>query len=133
MKRLIVAVLLTVTVAHPARVDAWYSYQQCTKYEPALAAYRPAMGWDVNRMSYFMWRESRCLPWVENVGRTSVAVGLLQIHSVNFPWLSMKTGVPAWQMRRWLKDPVNNMRAAALLSRFAHVAWGDRYRPWRIW
>lgn len=130
MKRLIVAVLLTVTVAHPARVDAWYSYQQCTKYEPALAAYRPAMGWDVNRMSYFMWRESRCLPWV--VSSTNDH-GLLQVNRVNFPYLSQRFGVPTWQMASWLKNPTNNIRAAAALSRFAHIAWGDRYRPWRIW
>ena len=134
MKRLAatvaIATALTVTPT-PAHVDA-VAYGRCPQYEPALRYAAGYTGWSVSRMSYVMWRESRCIATVENVGSTSVATGVLQVHSVNWPWLSRKVGVPLWRMRTWLKHPINNIAAGALLSRYSLHAWGDRYRPWRV-
>ena len=131
MKRTIAAVAIIAGLHLPAhRADAWYSYQRCPQYEATLVKYTPRSGWDVRRMSYFAWRESRCTPWV--VSSTNDH-GLLQINRINFAYLSARFGVPTWQMASWLKNPTNNIRAAASLSNFSYRAWGDRYRPWRIW
>ena len=130
MKRIIATVAIIAGLNLPApTADAWYSYQRCPQYEATMVKYAPRVGWDVRRMSYYAWRESRCQSWAVN--RTGGDSGLLQIHPVNWPWLSYKFGTTV--NRAWLLNPTNNIRAGAALATFAHRAWGDRYRPWRVW
>lgn len=129
IRHLAVAAAVTAgTIATPTHVDAWYTYQRCPQYETTLRTYAPRIGWDVRRMSYLMWRESRCQPKVVN--RTGGDSGLLQVHPVTWPWLSYKLDVHV--TRTWLQNPVNNVRAAAALATFANRAWGDRYQPWAV-
>lgn len=51
---------------------------RCTQYEGLLAVYQAEAGWDVQRMSRIMWRESRCTPGV--VSSTGCCVSLLQLY-----------------------------------------------------
>jgi len=130
MRRAITAMLTTALLfaAVPSTADAWNTYQQCTKYEPTMAQYAPSGGWNVNRMSYYSYRESRCTPWVVS---TTNDHGLLQINRVNFQWLSTKFGVPTSQMATWLKNPTNNIRAASALCTFWRKAGRSCYYPWQ--
>ena len=75
-------------------------------------------GWDVVRMSRYAYRESRCDPTVHN---TAGAQGLLQITRINYDFLRSK-GLPVSDV--WLRDPVNNIRAAAELWKYS------RYSAW---
>lgn len=130
MRRLTVF-LLTASLLFAAvpstTASAWTATQQCTKYEPTMATYAPAGGWNVNRMSYFAYRESRCTPWVVS---TTDDHGLLQVNRINFKWLSAKFGVPLSQVATWLKNPTNNIRAAAALCTFWRKAGRSCYYPW---
>jgi hypothetical protein len=103
------------------------SYARCPKYEAELAKY-PA--WSVSRMSYIMWRESRCIPTIVN--KTGRDTGLLQIHPVTWPWLSGKFGVPVYRMQAWLKTPANNVKAGYALCRFWQRAGKGCYQPWAV-
>lgn len=102
---------------------------RCTQWEPLMVTYAPRGGWDVARMSRYCYRESRGLPWVVN--RTGRDTGLFQVHPVTWPYLSAKFHVPMRQMQSWLKNPANNVRAAAKLCEFGRRAFGDCYQPWR--
>lgn len=128
MRRLTVF-LLTASLLFAAvpstTASAWYSYQQCTKYEPTMSTYRPAGGWNVDRMSYYAYRESRCTAVIRSTTRDS---GLLQINDVNLPWLSRHFGVQVTQ--QWLMNPTNNIRAAAALCTFWRKAGRSCYYPW---
>jgi hypothetical protein len=130
MKRTIIGTLALVTFAAPTTVTAAPSHMtsRCTQYEPLLAQYAPRGGWDVRRMSKIMWRESRCQAAVVN--RRGGDTGLLQIHPINWSYLSSKFGVTV--NRAWLQNPTNNVRAAAALCTFARRAWGTCYRPWAV-
>ena len=98
---------------------------RCLKYEPTLARLAPKGGWDVKRMSRYMYRESRCTPHVRS--RTSDS-GLLQINDVNLPYLSQKLGI---RVTPWLlMNPAYNVWAAAELCMYARRAWGNCYQPW---
>lgn len=122
----VAALSAAVPAAEPA--TAWSG--QCTRYEPLLRTYAPRGGWDINRMSYYMWRESRCLPWVVNV--TGNDTGLLQFHPITWPWIAHKFRIPLWRVQAWLKDPANNVRAGAALCTFWRSAGRSCYQPWRI-
>lgn len=89
---------------------------RCIGMEFILAHFSP--GWDVVRMSRYAYRESRCQPGANN---TAGAQGLLQITRINYAYLRSK-GLPVSD--QWLRDPVNNVRAAAELWRYS------RYSPW---
>lgn len=98
---------------------------RCTQWEDLLVAHPPTVGWDVERMSALMWRESGC--WPEIRSRTS-DTGLLQINDINLPYLRDVLGE---DVTRWtLTDPVQNVRAAAALCDY----WADQrsscYLPW---
>lgn len=99
---------------------------RCTMYEQALRANAPAGGWNVARMSRYMWRESRCQPEVRSRTRDT---GLLQINDINLAYLSSKMGFKVTVDA--LRDPTTNIRAAARLCEFARRAWGNCYAPWR--
>jgi len=106
----------TTTQAPVPPVVVVASSRSCPQWEPMLTLYSP--GWDVQRMSRIMWRESRCKPWVRN----SCCVGLLQIHEGHRGEIMRKLGIP-WK-RIDLTDPDINIRAAAML-------WAEsKYRPW---
>jgi hypothetical protein len=130
MRRL-TAILIASTLTFGAfapPVEAWTSTQRCRSYEPLMVQHAPKGGWDVRRMSYYSWRESRCQPAIVN--RTGRDTGLFQIHPVTWPWLSTKFGVPTWQIQSWLKVPANNVRAAAALCSFWRRAGRSCYQPW---
>jgi hypothetical protein len=130
MRRLtagLLALILTWSIAAPY-ADAWTASQRCTKYESLLVKHAPKGGWDVRRMSYYAWRESRCQPAIVN--RTGRDTGLYQMHPIVWPYLSQKFGVPMSRIQTWLKDPVNNTRAAAALCSFWRSAGRSCYRPW---
>lgn len=116
----IIASSITTTTTH---VDA--ATGRCTRYEPTLAALAPKGGWDVGRMSRYMYRESRCTPNVRS--RTSDS-GLLQINDVNLPYLTQRLGhrVTPWL----LMNPGYNVWAAARLCEYWRRAWGNCYQPW---
>lgn len=94
---------------------------RCTQYEPLLAALQPAGGWDVERFSKIMWRESRCVPTARSVTRDS---GLLQI---NDRWSEPLTAM-------WGSfdpyDPIQNIKAAAVLCQESRKANRACERPW---
>lgn len=60
---------------------------RCVGYEGMLAQYSP--GWDVQRMSRIMYRESRCNPGAHN---SSGATGLLQVLKSHCGWLAPRIG-----------------------------------------
>lgn len=107
-------------------MDTGVAVGRCKIYEQLLEDRAPAAGWDTLKMSKIMWRESRCQAWVRS--KTS-DTGLLQINDVNHPWLSDRLGVAV--TIEWLKDPTNNVTAAAALCDY----WDSRrttdcYQPW---
>jgi hypothetical protein len=96
----------------------------CPQWELLLHVYNP--GWDVERMSRIMFRESRCFYDVRS--RTS-DTGLLQINDINLPYLRTALGE---QVDRWtLLDPGQNVRAAAALFGYWRDCCGNGYSPWR--
>lgn len=98
---------------------------RCTQYEELLTQYAPLEGWDVARMSRYMWRESGCEPAVRS--RTS-DTGLLQINDINHAHLTSALGEP---VDRWtLTDAVQNIRAAAELCRYWRNAGRSCYSAW---
>ena len=99
---------------------------RCRMYEPLLIEHAPRGGWNVLRMSQYMWRESRCQPEVRSRTRDT---GLLQINDVNLNYLSSKLGFQVTIAS--LKDPTTNIRAAARLCEWARRGFGNCYRPWR--
>lgn len=90
----------------------------CVGLIPLLEFHSP--GWDTQRMAKYAYRESRCQPGAHN---SAGAQGLFQITRINYPYLSKKLGVQVNDL--WLRDPVNNVRAAAWL----YIYW-DGYSPW---
>ena len=101
------------------------TYGRCTQYEALLTEYAPTIGWDVDKMSHIMWRESRCTPTLYSVTRDS---GLLQINKINWDDLSKQFGVSV--TKEALYDPVLNIKSAAVLCE----AWDKHgyscYHPW---
>lgn len=97
---------------------------RCTQWEPLLTELAPAGGWDVGRMSRYMWRESRC-SYVRSVTQDS---GLLQVNDVNHPFLRRVLG--EWVDAQTLMDPVQNIRAAAALCVYWRNAGKGCYTPW---
>jgi len=89
---------------------------RCTGIEGLLQSYSP--GWSVERMSRYAHRESRCDPTAHN---SAGAQGLFQITRINYDYLRAH-GLPATDL--WLRDPVNNIRAAAVLWQYSG------YSPW---
>jgi hypothetical protein len=126
MKKLVAALLAltSITAISPTTADAG---GRCSKYEHLLVQHAPRGGWDVARMSGYMYRESRCLPAVVNARGGDT--GLLQIHPINWSYLSRKFGVTV--NRAWLQNPANNVRAAAQLCRYWRYAGRSCYQPWR--
>lgn len=98
---------------------------RCTQFEPLLAELAPVGGWDVDKMSRYMWRESRCWPGVRS--RTSDS-GLLQINDVNHRFL--RTALGEWVDRYTLLDPGQNVRAAAALCTYWARTGAGCYTPW---
>jgi soluble lytic murein transglycosylase-like protein len=87
----------------------------CPQYEGLLAA----NNMPVSTFSRIMFRESGCQARVRSRTRDT---GLLQINDVNHRWLSRRLGTHVTVA--WLKNPANNVRAAAALYR----TFGTR--PW---
>lgn len=124
MKRLLVAALLASTLTvMPATAEA--SPYRCPQWEHLIVRHAPAGGWDIGRMSYICWRESRGLPWVRSTTRDT---GLWQINDVNIPYLTRTLGKPV--SIEWLKKPRNNAKAAAALCTYWRRAVGNCYQPW---
>ena len=98
---------------------------RCTQWEPLLTELAPAGGWDVERMSGYTWRETRCWPGLRS--RTSDS-GLLQINDVNLPWLRRVLG--EWVDRYTLLDARQNIRAAAALCVYWRNAGKGCYQAW---
>lgn len=125
MKRALAMFLMTTSLAGVPKADA--AAGRCSQYESALTALAPKGGWDVNRMSRYMFRESRCTANVRSRTRDS---GLLQINDVNLPYLSNKLGAP---VTSWLlMNPTYNIWSAARLCEYARRAWGNCYAPWAL-
>lgn len=98
---------------------------RCTQYEPLLVELAPAGGWDINRMSRYLWRESKCWPAVQSRTRDS---GLAQVNRINHRYLARVLGEPV--DRYTLTDPRQNIRAAAALCEYWRHAHRSCYRPW---
>lgn len=109
----------TTQVAIPTFNDA-STNGRCVGAEPLLTRYSP--GWNVERMSRIMYRESRCQPDAYNRG--GQAAGLLQVTPINYRYLSNQLGEPVTARR--LFDPEFNIRAAAELFEY------DGYGPWKL-
>ena len=124
MKRLTATLAaLTLIAALPTTTHA--TTGTCTQYEHLLTIYAPRGGWNIPRMSRYMWRESRCQPHVRSRTRDS---GLLQINDINLAYLTTRLGrriTPATLM-----NPTTNIQAAAQLCIYARRAWGNCYQPW---
>jgi soluble lytic murein transglycosylase-like protein len=127
MKRriLLTAALLAASVSHHGTAEA--ATGRCAAYEPLLVQLAPRRGWDVARMSRYMWRESRCTPHVRSRTRDT---GLLQINDINHAYLSRKMGKPITVEA--LRDPATNIQAAALLCTFWRNAGRSCYQPWAL-
>ena len=98
---------------------------RCTQWEPLLTELAPVGGWDVERMSRYMWRESRCLAHVQSSTSDS---GLLQVDQVNHAYLTTTLGTTI--DRYTLLDPTLNIKAAAALCTYWRNAVGNCYTPW---
>lgn len=98
---------------------------RCPEFEPLLITYAPPEGWDIALMSRIMFRESRCHPTSRSRTHDS---GLLQINDVHLPSLSAAFGVAVTP--DFLYDPINNIKAAALLCGSLKARGRDCYAPW---
>lgn len=98
---------------------------RCTQYEGMLAQYAPERGWNVEKMSQIMWRESRCVP--ELYSKTSDS-GLLQINRVNWDDLSKHFGIHV--TKETLYDPKINIQSAAVLCEVWDRHGYSCYHPW---
>lgn len=99
---------------------------RCARYEPMLEQIQPDAGWDVQRMSRIMWRESRC---TTNIRSATSDSGLLQINDINHAYLSDRWQTPVgWGL---LTVPQLNILAAAELYNYWQEATGDGYQPWQ--
>ena len=92
---------------------------RCIGAERLLSAYNP--GWNVERMSRIMYRESRCKPRVRNA---SGATGLLQIMPSNCRYIQNELGESCSIGK--LQLPEFNIRAATTLYEY------DGYGPWKL-
>ncbi len=110
--------------AHPA------TGRSCPQWEYLLTVLAPTGGWSVARMSGYMWRESRCIPDVRpNRNRNGTTDhGLLQINSSLHRWL--RTALGEWVDGWTLRDPVQNVRAAAALCVEARRIGWSCFQPW---
>ena len=117
---LLIAILVLVSFTYVKSAEA---QSTCPKYEYLLKRYSP--GWDVSRMSRYMYRESNCIPWVRSSSNDS---GLLQINDVNHPYL--RQVLHQWVDSETLKRPVQNIRAAAALCVYWIKARKGCYYPW---
>jgi len=128
MKRILLVILLTTVGFNYTKVEPIEAAGgRCPQYEALLVTNAPKGGWDIGRMSKYMWRESRCTPYVRSRTQDS---GLLQINDINLRYLSAKLNMnitPATLM-----NPEVNVRAAAKLCEFARRVWGNCYAPWRL-
>lgn len=111
----------TFGACNPIPTDQTKETRSCPQYEVLLQQHNP--GWDINRMSRIMWRESRCRP---DVRSSTADTGLLQINDINHRYLTGK-GVDVNQ----LTNPTVNIQAAATLYRYWTRALGDGYHPWK--
>jgi hypothetical protein len=128
MKRILLVILLsTVGLSIPNADPIEAAGGRCPQYEALLIQHAPKGGWDIRRMSQYMWRESRCTANVRSRSRDS---GLLQINDINLQYLSKKLGMKI--MSTTLMNPEVNVRAAAKLCEFARKTWGNCYHPWRL-
>lgn len=98
---------------------------RCTQYEGMLAQYAPTDGWDVEKMSHIMYRESRCNPESYSATRDS---GLLQINRINWDDLSKHFGITV--TKETLYDPKINIQSAALLCEVWEKNGYSCYQPW---
>jgi len=116
----------TTTTIPPAPIPgpAGTTVGRCQQYEYLLAEHSP--GWDVDRMSKIMWRESNCWPAVQSPTSDS---GLLQINRINDPFLRDALG--EWVDKWTLTDPTQNVRAAAALYVYWLNSEGSGYIPWK--
>ena len=131
---------------------------RCTQWEPLIADLAPPSGWDVERMSRYMARESVCCPQVRtddgwrttqggdrfdgDCNFTHVAAwhhrsdaGLLQANGINYdPARCKNTCLSDWLATEvtvaTLGDPWLNVRAAARLCEFWVDAGESCYQPW---
>jgi soluble lytic murein transglycosylase-like protein len=126
IRSLMLSVALVGASAVPMRCDP--PSRSCDQYVPLLEEYAPRAGWDTSRMARIMWRESRCQPDAYN--RAGRASGLLQVTPVNHPHLRAVLG--EWVDRWTLTDPVQNVRAAAVLFDYWSDAGRSGYRPWSL-
>lgn len=117
--------LLAGTIAPTGQADA--AAGRCRQFEQLLIEHAPRRGWDINRMSRYMWRESRCTPAIRSRTRDT---GLLQINDINLQYLTRKMGRPITIDA--LKDPATNVQAAALLCSFWRGAGRSCYQPWAL-
>jgi len=127
MKKLLVAFTLLLSVTwQPTPVVATRATGSCPKYESLLVTFAPKGGWDVRRMSGYMYRESRCN--AKALSKTADS-GLLQINQINLPYLSklLHTKVT----RAMLTHPGLNIWASARLCEYAVKAWKNCYQPWK--
>jgi hypothetical protein len=90
---------------------------RCSGADELLWLFSP--GWDVQRMSRIMFRESRCQPSATN----SCCSGLFQIHRIHIPNLA-PCGVYS---RSDLYDPVKNICSAAIVFQRA-----GGMSPWNL-
>ena len=133
MKKLtILALTVGLTLTPTIETDAAPSHMtgRCRQYEPLLRQYAPKGGWDVERMSRIMYRESRCQPAVVNV--TGRDTGLLQAHPITWSWVAYKFGIARSSVQAWLKVPANNVRAGAAMCRFWRAAGRGCYWAWVV-
>ena len=124
-RKALAAAALSLATVIPTPTTTEAATGRCPQYEVLLAQLAPRGGWDVKRMSRYMWRESRCTPTVRSRTRDS---GLLQINDINLPYLSSKLGV---RVTPWLlMNGGYNVWAAARLCEYGRRAWGNCYQPW---
>ena len=93
---------------------------RCIGAEGLLSKYKP--GWNIERMSRIMYRESRCNPAVRN--RQSGSTGLLQIMPSNCRYIANQLGESCSIAK--LQQPDFNIRAATTLFEY------DGYGPWKL-
>lgn len=126
LTKAIAATVLALATTVPQCADT--TNRTCPGWEWLLQEQAPQAGWDIQRMSSIMYRESRCNHMAWNArGRAS---GLLQVTPISYPYLRQALG--EWVDRYTLQDAVQNIRASAALYDYWVSAGKSGYQPWRM-
>ena len=117
------------TTTAPATTTTTLPDTECAEWWPVA----DSIGWTPEQwetLSYIIWRESRCLPWVHNADDPNGgSYGLTQINGFWIDYLCEQ-----WEIchPNELYDPTINLGSAWVIYTYSVEKNGCGYHPWRI-